>query len=747
MSSSSNPPSFSCRQLLSAAVLLAIGTGAIFHELVIHPNDLLVGVHADGRNDLTTAFLRYRDESFSLSAQHGEFADWNPHIQMGVPIHGNAQAGLFYPPNWLVSLLGAERSLSWMMVGHMWWAALGSFVLLRHLRLGFCAAVFGGVVTAGAPYAVAHLAEGHYAQICVFAWLPWICWRFERFLASDGRHWKLLSILVAITFFAGHVQELYYLMLLLTGCVICRCIRGRRSQENQNAKSLLIHWCLMAAVSGALVAIDLIPILLNNQATARSGKLPIELSGNGLTLAHLKMLVHPMSFGGPENLDAPEGFYWKNLVYFGVINLALAIVAILTLKSSKHTARSRWLWMAVVAVAFAFGKNSPMFQAAYHGVPMIGSFRVPARVLFIVSLMLAWLAALQIDACSRRKSATPEDAGTSSKLGLALSVTLTLLALGELAWHANRVLATISPQGWRNDSSVVDSISGDANSPASRKYERVMAVQSTLSDIEAFHSRAYRVRGYEPVLQKRYALIVDALFKRGGVKADFGGFNEVPLDRLEPSLLDLLGVRYFVSSQKQEDVEGWRLIRQGSISSPTTLRDKDPKPIKFRIYENENPLPRAFVVGDAIKNSSPNDIEKTIEQLLSVDCRQNILLDRDVLPSSGPRSKFQPAEITKYTANTVTIQVETESPGYLVLTDMFHPGWRAEVNGEAVQIEPAYIAFRAVPLEKSGPHEIVFRYQTPGRRNGAILSLAVVLLLIFAVLKRPTEVSDLTVKT
>lgn len=710
------------RHLVFAALLIAFGSAAYFQKLVMHPSDLLVGVHANGRNDLTTAFLRYRDESFVLTDRDGEFADWNPHIQMGVPIHGNAQSGLFYPPNWLVAVIGARQSLSWVMVAHMWWAGVGSFVLLRYLRLGLPACIFGGLMTVGTPYAVAQMAEGHYAQICVFAWLPWICWRFERFRESDGRQWKMLSVLVAVTFFAGHVQELYYLMLLLSGSVLCSSVACVRRGESKIAKSLILHWCVMAIVSGLLVAVDLIPIVLNNELTARSGKLPIEFCGDGLTLSHLQLLINPMSFGGPEKLDAPTGFYWTKLLYFGVINAALAMLAILTTKSSEQPARTRWFWFAVVIVLFSFGQHSPLFRAAYHGIPMIASFRVPARALFIGSLMISWLAALQINAFSRRDSDLTTSAG-KSRAPIALAVALAGFATCELAWHADRVVATIPPNQLRTRSSVLELVSD-------KSFHRVMAAQSIIGDHEVIHSGAFRVRGYEPVLQSRYASIIDALHLNSGVDPDFAGFEEVALDRLNAKILDLIGVRYFVTSVRQKDVAGWKLLKHGTMQQPTTIRSRIRKPLGFGVYENEDPIPRAFVIGNVVRNQTPNELMRTIQKLESVDCRSTVLLNRDVLPEAGSRVKFKAAEIVEYKSNSVTIRADVEAAGYLVLTDMFHPGWTAYVDGEPTRIEPAYIAFRAVPLKTAGRHEIVFRYKTPGRNKGAVLSLAAVLVLI-----------------
>jgi hypothetical protein len=54
--------------------------------------------------------------------------------------------------------------------------------------------------------------------------------------------------------------------------------------------------------------------------------------------------------------------------------------------------------------------------------------------------------------------------------------------------------------------------------------------------------------------------------------------------------------------------------------------------------------------------------------------------------------------------------VITDRPGWLVVSETYYPGWRAQVNGEEVPILRANLAFRAVAVP-AGSSEIVFRYE------------------------------------
>ena len=58
----------------------------------------------------------------------------------------------------------------------------------------------------------------------------------------------------------------------------------------------------------------------------------------------------------------------------------------------------------------------------------------------------------------------------------------------------------------------------------------------------------------------------------------------------------------------------------------------------------------------------------------------------------------------------VRLDVEAERAGYVVLADAFDPGWRATLDGAAVPLLRANVAFRAVAVPP-GRHvvEIVYR--------------------------------------
>jgi len=66
-------------------------------------------------------------------------------------------------------------------------------------------------------------------------------------------------------------------------------------------------------------------------------------------------------------------------------------------------------------------------------------------------------------------------------------------------------------------------------------------------------------------------------------------------------------------------------------------------------------------------------------------------------------------QIMAYTARQVDIEVETSSPGVLVLGDTYFPGWKAEINGREVPVFRANYLLRGIAVD-SGRHRVRFFY-------------------------------------
>lgn len=716
--------------LLSAVALFG------FRELVQNPNHLLVGAHRNGENDLTAYFVRTLDSQQQHFSQR-QIPGWNPYLSLGSPTWGNPQSLLFYPPNWLCWWLGASAA-GWLMVAHHWWAGLGAYVWARQLDTRRTSALIAGVVATLAPYAIGHTAEGHYPQTCVMAWLPWTLWAFERFLASGYQKWLAVSVCLSLSFLAGHVQESFYLAVLMSGTLAVQILATKRlagaatvpgtaavprpsgsGSDHQTDRPLpngrgtvsspkgLATWSLVGAMTIGLVLVELLPTLRNSQLSVRASGLPLSLAGDGLKSRHVQQLWNVHVFDANPQANP---FGWEFCFHFGVAPAALVVLALLLGRRRPETWRI--VWMLAITIAFAFGATSPLFRLCYSWLPGFSSFRSPARVLYLSSTLVAVLAAIGWDSLWPRLW----DQQSTRKVFVSFaSVLMAIVTAGELGLYAQQVLATTPMTALRQNSSISDFLRTQPDHP------RVLTGGGLYSDRETQRDGVQKILGYEPFMFLRYGLFFDALTTEGS-KLDPAGFQPPRFRDVHKPLIDLAGVRFAVMPGMQRDIPGWKRVHSGMVVQEISLPGQPRNEWPFAILENQTVMPRAFVIGHVTQTGESVRGQSLPQQLEKIDPRTTLLLQRDLWSSDQPRSPFTAATIESYSDNEVRIQATATGHGYLVLTDMFHPGWSATVDGQPTTILPANIAFRAVPLTP-GPHEIVFRFTVPGAKVGTIVSV------------------------
>jgi hypothetical protein len=179
-------------------------------------------------------------------------------------------------------------------------------------------------------------------------------------------------------------------------------------------------------------------------------------------------------------------------------------------------------------------------------------------------------------------------------------------------------------------------------------------------------------------------------------------------------------------SEGQLVVQGVTLIdeRDGSnvpVVLSTDGRFRQVHSGDVKVYEVLDALPRAHVVHRA--RIVPGT-EETLSVLAdpSFDPAEETVLAHgqpiDASPASPPE-----VQVVEYAPEQVTIQATVSSPGYLVLSDSWYPGWKATVDGAPVEVERANLAFRAVYLPP-GDHTVQFRYRPASYVLGLAVSVA-----------------------
>ena len=200
------------------------------------------------------------------------------------------------------------------------------------------------------------------------------------------------------------------------------------------------------------------------------------------------------------------------------------------------------------------------------------------------------------------------------------------------------------------------------------------------------------------------------------------------LERRGSAVYNLLGTRYIVTGKGEA---------RSDAEFITLAYSDDPA---VDVWENARALPRVLLPTEIIPAMSDLDAFNALREpgfdpsrsiVLSGD--EAFVANQDSLGSdpvlTDVSEGFEPAgmaEIVTYAADALSIQVELTEPAWLLLTDIYAPGWSATIDGAPAKIVRADFAFRSVRVP-AGVHRIEMQYLPPGWRAGLIWALLTVL--------------------
>jgi hypothetical protein len=156
---------------------------------------------------------------------------------------------------------------------------------------------------------------------------------------------------------------------------------------------------------------------------------------------------------------------------------------------------------------------------------------------------------------------------------------------------------------------------------------------------------------------------------------------------------------------------------------------RTPMPGLHTVYEDDrvrvdalpNPWPRAWLVHRFAVVSDPMTVLGSLDRL---DYENSVLLEENPgrRPEVPPRAEPFPT-IEAYEPSRVVLKLEAASDALLVLSDLYYPGWRAEVDGRPADILRADYLLRAVAVP-GGRHTVSFVYEPASFRAGIAATLA-----------------------
>jgi len=696
---------------------------------------------------------------------NGQIPLWFSTRLGGMPSVDAMFGDALYPPSILFRVLfPAYRSFGFVMVLHVFLAGLFFFVMLRRsfgvVRL---AAFAGAVFYMLGPQFVSHVNPGHSGKMIVIAWLPYVVWRLRSLLSLPSlRNAALMAIGIAMMILSPHVQMTYFVLMgifLYWAADVVKAVVEKDEKRRVIGKAAYFWVSVFMGIGVAFITMYPSYMFVREAFSVRGVDRGFEFAASwSMNWAEFFSLwVH--EFGNALEYYWGKNYFKLNTEYAGAVPLLLTVLAVAS--KPKSFWRLFWAGVAVLAVLYSLGANTPFFTVAYYLVPGVKRFRAPSMIMFWFSFSTALMAVFFIkDLLSKRFDIY---GAQQRKWTVGLSVALgcvTLIALifsvesfatgfaGSMmgGGDAPRVFkmnftekfvpslwlwwlfVTVTlgmliavVKGKLNAGvlvysliimSVIDMIKVDkqflsVGSPQQYFYQNDPTLNELSAEFAKAPFRVFSLRGTYPIQQNQ-----EGVYGLEGV----GGFHDNELNCYRAFRGD--GDVHYIGDIAEIVSGGQMRLSMAKIAGNTPFLDladvdyilgasgngrvskiKNPTSLGRLSYVPEFAvLPESTIV-DALKFGR-YDYRTTVALIEKPELP---FTDNKAVDNTGKQLK---AEWKKYTPNKRIATVAMPADGFLRISEVYYPGWRIKVNGAPVKYYRSDMAWMAVPL-KAGSYEII----------------------------------------
>lgn len=146
---------------------------------------------------------------------------------------------------------------------------------------------------------------------------------------------------------------------------------------------------------------------------------------------------------------------------------------------------------------------------------------------------------------------------------------------------------------------------------------------------------------------------------------------------------------------------------------------------------NSNAMGNAWFVGEALMANSPDE---EIAMIADIEPAVNVVIGKDfqdkLISSVYEKSNADYITLKEYSPNKLVYEYNSENGGLAIFSEVYHPGWIAEVDGQKVNLIRANYILRAAELPK-GKHTLVMNFEPEAYKKGGVISLICSALLLF----------------
>ena len=679
------------RHIAPLALLVAIALVGLGF-LIIHPDGLL-NVHSD----LVAEHLATQTIVHNLWQQEHRVPLWRSDMLSGGPALTNPQSLYTHPLHLLFALYRPDRVIGLVVWLQMLLAATGGYSLGAVLRLSAPARLMVGVATLFSFKTILAVYAGWLTPLAGIAAMPFLFGASALVLERASLPSALaLGAAGALSLHTGHPQLTYYAVLFITLWSLNRIVRLLAGGDVRKAVRVSASLGLAALIACGLSAYLVWPIALDARLVTRgAASYDFFLGSTPYPIVALLTLFNPEFFGTP--LDGRFVGSWEYVLYFGAVPSVLVIIAATRSRGRPYVQPL----LAGLILSIALAPSSPLLKVVHAVVPGYHLLRLPQRILFLSSLFACALAGVGFDEILSAVR-------TLRARRIVAAILISLVALEGTFW-ARRYLRTATPVQLPVHADYLETLSHPTQ-PA-----RIAPLSRSLPSYGSAAALGLElVTGYDPFNLRHYQRYLDLVRydevrgPRAEVWTDIGDIRRV-------DMLAALNVLYVVAPHPIEIPTGFSLAA-AFTGQPQFRFYEGVKTGPVFVYRNDQFVARAFFVTDVISAANETDMDRAVEK---VDVRNTAVVDAPAPAGRSVAESSDYVEVSRAAAGALTVAAQNAHRRFLVISEVWHPGWRAAVDGRAAPLYQTDIALQGLWLEP-GRHMIDLRYWPPGLTAGSI---------------------------
>jgi hypothetical protein len=707
-------------------------------------------------SDIIAQHVSYQTVAREAIRREGLFPLWNPSMNAGEPACANPESMYLFPFDLLFLVLPLGIATNGVILLNFLLAGVAMFLFSRrHLRHPAAAVICATAYMLSHRY-LAMIYAGWLPKMSMFALTPLLFWCCDRIVDRPSRRRiAALALVGALTLLQGDMQQLYYATVAGAGWILLRLAAAGWGKA-AGALPCLVLGVVLAAM---LAAPALLPRFEFASLSTRTEPSPAFLLQDSPAPAELLTLfdAHDRDASG-----AGRPWLWENNFYLGYWMAPLWLLAFW-----EDRRRAALLLLGMAGACFLCF-DTVVLRGIFAFFPGFDLFRQSPRILFLAQFAAVYLAGLGIDALLRA------DGGRRRRIVFA-TASLAIAALGALIplpWEhrwltvgcaAIALTGVVGLAPWRQPAvlagllflaPILDAAGRiapllatlplaqalpphgfDAALKRSRQEGRVLAVGT-----DPFLARApllYSTAAYYGIdLVNGYGSLELRDFIEYLTVLEYGTLAALPhgpavwtdCRRIaHPEMLRALDVRYLIGDPSLN-------LEAAGIGAERVWQDPANRSFVFfqgvqtapaAVWRLDRPLGPAYF---AASLRSVGDERASLQSLLAASSP----LDATVLGADDGLRRLDfsggSASFLERGWNRYRYRVESSGRNFLILSQVWYPGWRATLDGAPLKLYRTNHALLGGVIPR-GRHELVLTMTCPPLRTGcaaaALAALAV----------------------